>query len=294
MLLQSKSNEMLIEKVMDEFSAATSLASVVVDIHGTEVSRLCNFTPFCQLIRSNPKYRSLCQKCDMFGGLEASKTGKPLIYRCHAGLTDFSVPIVVENQLSGFLLSGQVICEESSEVGNIQTEETDWKNDKDLISAFRSVPVFSSKKINSSAEMLTIISQYYLKSEMEKSREEQKQKIVFHHTKVAHHEENKEIRKALKYIEKNLNHPITLDEVASHVYLSSYYFSKLFKKEMNVNFINYVNQKKMSLAKEMLKNPRLSIDNIARNLGFTQTSYFCKVFRKEFDVTPKGYRETFK
>ncbi len=61
MLLQSKSNEMLIEKVMDEFSAATSLASVVVDIHGTEVSRLCNFTPFCQLIRSNPKYRSLCQ-----------------------------------------------------------------------------------------------------------------------------------------------------------------------------------------------------------------------------------------
>ncbi|AHJ05632.1 AraC family transcriptional regulator [Listeria monocytogenes WSLC1001] len=148
--------------------------------------------------------------------------------------------------------------------------------------------------MNSSAEMLTIISQYYLKSEMEKSREEQKQKIVFHHTKVAHHEENKEIRKALKYIEKNLNRPITLDEVASHVYLSSYYFSKLFKKEMNVNFINYVNQKKMSLAKEMLKNPRLSIDNIARNLGFTQTSYFCKVFRKEFDVTPKGYRETFK
>ncbi|MBC8931237.1 helix-turn-helix transcriptional regulator, partial [Escherichia coli] len=95
------------------------------------------------------------------------------------------------------------------------------------------------------------------------------------------------IRKSLKYIEKNLNRPITLDEVASHVYLSSYYFSKLFKKEMNVNFINYVNQKKMSLAKEMLKNPRLSIDNIARNLGFTQTSYFCKVFRKEFDVTPK-------
>ncbi len=120
----------------------------------------------------------------MFGGLEASKTGKPLIYRCHAGLTDFSVPIVVENQLSGFLLSGQVICEESSEVGNIQAEETDWKNDKELISAFRSVPVFSSKKINSSAEMLTIISQYYLKSEMEKKPGRAKaKKIVFHHAK---------------------------------------------------------------------------------------------------------------
>lgn len=145
MLLQSKSNEMLIEKVMDEFSAATSLASVVVDIHGTEVSRLCNFTPFCQLIRSNPKYRSLCQKCDMFGGLEASKTGKPLIYRCHAGLTDFSVPIVVENQLSGFLLSGQVICEESSEVGNIQTEETDWKTIRILSPRF-ALSLFSAPK----------------------------------------------------------------------------------------------------------------------------------------------------
>lgn len=54
MLLQSKSNEMLIEKVMDEFSAATSLASVVVDIHGTEVSRLCNFTPFANLFAPIP------------------------------------------------------------------------------------------------------------------------------------------------------------------------------------------------------------------------------------------------
>lgn len=54
MLLQSKSNEMLIEKVMDEFSAATSLASVVVDIHGTEVLDYVTLLLFANLFAPIP------------------------------------------------------------------------------------------------------------------------------------------------------------------------------------------------------------------------------------------------
>ena len=61
---------------------------------------------------------------------------------------------------------------------------------------------------------------------------------------------------------------------------------------MGTNFIDFVNQKKMELAKEMLTNSTLSIDHIAKNLGYSQTSYFCRVFRKSWDETPKNYRES--
>ncbi len=292
MLLQSKPNESLVQKVMDEFSAATNLCSVVTDINGKEISRMRNFTPFCQKIRSNPKYHSLCQKCDMYGGLEASKIGKPLIYKCHTGLIDFSVPVIIENQLVGFLLSGQIRDEEeSSEVNAIQTQLTDWKNDKDLMAAYEAIPSFPKNKVTSSAELLAIISNYYLAAKIETELSENADAFVVL-KKNKEIEENSEVKKAIKYIKKNLNRPISLAEVSNHVYLSPYYFSKLFRKETNVNFVKYVNHLKLELAKEMLANPRLTIDHIAKNLGYSQTSYFCKLFRDEYQITPKAYRES--
>ncbi|WP_232698556.1 PocR ligand-binding domain-containing protein [Brevibacillus daliensis] len=290
-MLASKSTALLLDRVIDEFSAATQLASVVVDIQGIEVTRHCNFTPFCQLIRSNPEYRSLCQKCDLFGGLEASKFGKPVIYRCHAGLTDFSVPIVVQNQLIGFLLSGQVLSDNDESITFIQDNQTSWHNNKELMAAYRNLPSIPSKQVESAAELLTIISNYYLKTEMEQKQQQEKKLITQAHVNKVPLEGNKEIKKALKYIDKNLNSQITLEEISNYVYLSPYYFSKLFKQEMNVNFITYVNQKKMERAKELLRNPGWSIETISKSLGYTQTSYFCKVFRKEFHITPNHYRD---
>ncbi len=92
-----------------------------------------------------------------------------------------------------------------------------------------------------------------------------------------------EIKKALAYIDKHIYKNTQLEEIADHVYLSHYYFSKLFKKEMNVNFITYVNQKKIDRAKIFLIESRMSIEQISRNLGFNQPSYFCKLF-KNFDL----------
>ncbi|MGM9925660.1 MAG: PocR ligand-binding domain-containing protein [Bacillus sp. (in: firmicutes)] len=288
-MLTSTLSTPLLNKVMDKFSQATHLACVAVDINGTEISEHCNFTPFCQKMRSIPKYRTLCQKCGQCGGLEAAKTGKPFIYRCHAGLIDFSVPLVLENQLVGFLSSGQVISEDQSDISYVQDTISSWHQDQELMAAYRSVPSFSLKKILAAAELLMIISDYYLKAEFEQKQEPQR--ISTSESEPA--EGNKDIKKAIKYIHKNLNRQITLEEVSQHVYLSPYYFSKLFKQEMGVNFINYVNRKKMERAKELLRNPNWSIDNIAKSLGYSQTSYFCKVFRKEFHTTPRNYRNLY-
>ena len=105
--LNSQSSLQL-SKTIQDFALAADFGSVLVDIHGKETSDLYNFSPFCQIMRSKPEFKSLCQKCDAFGGLEASKNGNPCIYRCHAGLTDISLPIIRNNQLIGFALFGQV------------------------------------------------------------------------------------------------------------------------------------------------------------------------------------------
>lgn len=96
------------------------------------------------------------------------------------------------------------------------------------------------------------------------------------------------------YIERNLKKGISLEDVANHVNISTYYLSKIFKKEMGVNFITYVTDRKMDLAKEMLVNTDIPVLNIALDLAYNEANYFSKAFKKKTGLTPSEYREKFK
>lgn len=99
------------------------------------------------------------------------------------------------------------------------------------------------------------------------------------------------ISAAIEYISNNLGEDVSLERVASICNLSPCYFSKVFKKEVGVNFISYVNDKKISKAKEILETTDNSIINIAIDLGYEDCGYFIRVFKKLQGVTPKKYRE---
>ncbi len=60
-------NSELINKIAQDFAQATSLAVVVVNIHGDEISELFNFTPFCQMMRQHPQLSTRCRMSDRCG-----------------------------------------------------------------------------------------------------------------------------------------------------------------------------------------------------------------------------------
>lgn len=98
------------------------------------------------------------------------------------------------------------------------------------------------------------------------------------------------LRPALEYIEKNYARNITLDSMASRCNISSSYFSKLFNRVVEDNFANYINKIRINKAKEYLAKTDVPITNIALDLGFEDSGYFIKVFKKMEGVTPSVYR----
>jgi two-component system response regulator YesN len=96
---------------------------------------------------------------------------------------------------------------------------------------------------------------------------------------------------ALTYIEKNYQENITLQKVAEISNVSSYYFSRLFKKELGVNFSIYLKQRKIEKGKELLIQTSLPIENIATKLGYYEAGYFTKVFKQAEGITPSEYRK---
>ena len=73
--------------------------------------------------------------------------------------------------------------------------------------------------------------------------------------------------------------------------MSPRYFSRLFRRELGENFINYVNRKKIQWAKERLRTSNDSVVQIAQELGYMDSSYFISVFKKFEGITPLVYRQ---
>ena len=99
------------------------------------------------------------------------------------------------------------------------------------------------------------------------------------------------VSKAKSYIKQNFYRELTLDDVSRSVNISPYYFSKLFKEESGENFIEYLTRVRIAHAKELLKNPALSIKEICVMSGYSDPNYFSRIFKKQEDVTPSEYRE---
>lgn len=99
-----------------------------------------------------------------------------------------------------------------------------------------------------------------------------------------------ELNEVLEYIDINFKNDIGLKDVANHVNFSSTYLSKLFKKEMGINFNRYITQIRINKSKELLKNSTLSINEVAFSVGYNEPNYFCKVFKKMINMTPSEFR----
>ncbi|MBS4208076.1 response regulator [Bacillus sp. FJAT-50079] len=99
------------------------------------------------------------------------------------------------------------------------------------------------------------------------------------------------IRIAKSYIMENYQQEISLDIISNIVNLSSVYFSILFKKEVGINFLDYLNRYRIEAAKEMLKDVKYNINDVATLSGFQDSRYFSKKFKKQMGVTPSEYRK---
>ncbi|PKM58221.1 MAG: hypothetical protein CVU98_02025 [Firmicutes bacterium HGW-Firmicutes-3] len=96
--------------------------------------------------------------------------------------------------------------------------------------------------------------------------------------------------KLIVYINLHYAENITLDQLSSICDLSPSYISKVFKKHLNTNFIDYVSSVRTLVAKRLLKNSLLSIKEIGYEIGYVDSNYFTRVFKKYEGMTPTEYR----
>lgn len=312
------------EKIQDEFAKLTGTAIVTIDYKGNPITRHSCRTDFCSVIREDPVFRKRCCRCDALAGLEAVRIGKPYIYLCHCGVVDAAVPVTVGDRYLGAVMFGQVRlpADETdagverlvSEVSTFQTGSEGTR--QDLLEMYQRLPEMEYKRIVAIADTLNAIVNYIVDRAVHSENEAMTYQFLLQNSNIQNNAAFPEIQElkapelewgdlpaerelpksspiypAAAYVHNHRQEMVTMNEMARLCHLSPSYFSRLFRREMGENFINYVNRIKVQWAKERLRSSNDSVVQIAQELGYMDSSYFISVFKKFEGTTPLAYRQ---
>lgn len=150
----------ILQKIQNAFAKYTNMSSLITDANGVPVTKGSNFSRFCtELVRKSELGCKMCEACDKNGAVEALKSGRPTVYRCHAGLIDYAAPIMLQGRLIGSFLGGQVrVCEiDEEQMRSIARKYS--IDEEEYIAASRETSIIPLNDIERAAQFLSEMSE---------------------------------------------------------------------------------------------------------------------------------------
>lgn len=100
----------------------------------------------------------------------------------------------------------------------------------------------------------------------------------------------KVVQQVIRYLESNYSKKISLEDAARQVYLNPVYLSSIIKQETGHTFSDYLTLIRVEQAKKMLAS-KIPVKEVARGVGYRDSNYFCRVFKKVTGVTATDFRK---
>lgn len=263
------------------------LIGVVVDFISADgvslkLSEGKHFNPFCTKIRNTEAGYTACRVCDTEYARRAARSGKPLVYTCHAGFLEILVPLYDNaGNYIGSMTAGQFHRKEAHVPGKsaIAARVREFGLDlKEMFRLYRQTLRLSEQQIEGLIEYLETIGRLLVST---------RNNLLFMESVNA----PDRISLIKEFVEKNYGKRLSIPKIARKFYMSPGYFSHFFKKEVGVSFQSYLNLYRISKAKEMLEETELSVSEIAYLTGFGSISQFNRTFRNSTGKNPGAIRK---
>ncbi|KEI09829.1 histidine kinase [Clostridium sp. K25] len=168
-----------LQMIQDSLASVIDMAIITVDINGKPITNHSRCCEFCGKMRSSPKYKKLCEECDLQAGAQSANLKKMYMHKCHAGLVDFAMPIIVDEIYLGAVMTGQVLIkdEENLNLNDSEMVINNFHKSEELLEAFKKVPIVTTSKIKKVIEMISNISGYIVEEALLKITQQEKNKL---------------------------------------------------------------------------------------------------------------------
>ncbi|MHA0856359.1 PocR ligand-binding domain-containing protein [Paenibacillus sp. CMAA1364] len=230
---------------------------------------------FCQTLREDPLANEHCKACDLNAGRICKETKKLHVYNCHIGLTDAVFPILDNNNIIGYVMTGQILnTKDRHELWEtVKDNLNDYKVDQEILyKHFMNTPRFTDEKINAMAKTMEIMAKFLYNEKM----------IMQVNSPIA--------AKIEEYIYNNVSKRIDTSSLCSIFHMGKSSMYRLSNESFGMGITDYVRLIRIYRAKELLTDTKLAIYEISEMVGISDYNYFTKVFKSIVGLTPRQFR----
>ncbi|MEF3329732.1 response regulator transcription factor [Oceanobacillus oncorhynchi] len=116
--------------------------------------------------------------------------------------------------------------------------------------------------------------------------------IIFMNYKISYQKSTNYVEDSIMYMEKHLGEPITLKEIAAEIPVHPNYLSDVIRKKTGKSYVELLTDLRVKKASEYLMYTSISVKEITQLVGYNDSKYFTKIFKKSLGMTPTQYRDT--
>ncbi|MBO5888602.1 MAG: PocR ligand-binding domain-containing protein [Clostridia bacterium] len=272
MSIEYKTNKMT--DITYDFFSATGINLSILDSNFStlQYTDKASANEYCKYINSNFAMSSKCLICDYALLKECKEKKQPVSHICHAGLLDIAIPIIHNQSILGYILLGQLKVDENF----LNVKNSLAVNDLDINKLevlYSTLPIKNDSFIKSIINLATILAKHLLLENIVKPTNPSTLDTL------------------VSFINDNIHAPLSVEYIAQQNFVSVSLVYKLFYKNFNTTVKDYINKKRCELSLTLLMFSDKSLNDIAFEVGFSSLSYFSKVFKKLYGVSPLKYRQ---
>jgi AraC-like DNA-binding protein/ligand-binding sensor protein len=270
------------------YSLAYHLFSVSIALNkpGTREGMLLgpsgSLNPFCRYLHTAAQGRKTCLDCDTLHQDACRASRRWIRYQCHAGLTEFIIPIMVSGEIIAYLQCGQILDKRASSgqqadiAGLAASLNLDGNK---LWNLYRSSKVIAPRMQEHLIELLELFANYLADAGtrlllLEKGRTSQIVSL------------------AETFIREHLADRLSLESIARAARTSPRNLVRLYKMETGSTIVARINTSRAQRACELLLNRDLSVSAVALECGFGSIQQFNRVFKRSQGIAPRAWRKT--
>lgn len=231
---------------------------------------------FCQKVRSHESLRTGCFHCDNDGLEFCEKNKAPYIYSCHMGLSEAIAPIYENGVIIGYLMIGQILCSENYEKAKeiiVGTADEHSISAEKFLRELEKMPYKSREYINSCVNIMSMCASYLYFS-----------KIIQNKTDIM-------TAQIKEYIDNHYSENITVSTLCEKFHLSKTALYNISLKSFSMGITEYLRSVRIEGAKQLLISTDMSVNDIAKETGYSDSNYFVRYFSKSVGITPGKFRK---
>ncbi len=234
---------------------------------------------FCNIIRSIPQIQDKCRNCDITAFEEVNKSKELYIYKCHMGLYEAVAPIIDSDNIIGYVMVGQLLDESSIGTQWLKVRDKCRKfniPEAELKEAFFKLKQMGVIQIEAVSNIMHACSTYLILK------------------KLVHTERSGLFNRITQYLINNLREEITQESVCNYFNISKSTLYNCLINNISLSLIPYLRKLRLDHGAKLLTTTELSIREVAESVGIPDYNYFSRIFKANFNLTPRDYRTSCK